>query len=85
MSGTSLRVSKLHGAGNDFLVTVVIAFLEVVLANPHAWRLILLPTEGTPEMVREHVARGRAGVARTLEEFRAELYSASFDTRRLGL
>jgi len=22
MSGTSLRVSKLHGAGNDFLVTV---------------------------------------------------------------
>jgi AcrR family transcriptional regulator len=52
---------------DDFLVAVVIAFLEVVLANPQAWRLILLPTEGTPEMVREHVARGRAGVARTLE------------------
>ncbi len=24
-------------------------------------------------------------VARTLEEFRVELYSASFDTRRIGL
>jgi hypothetical protein len=24
-------------------------------------------------------------VTRTLQEFRAELYSASFDTRRLGL
>ena len=43
-----------------------------------------LPFHNDPEVgVVEHVFSD--DVARTLEEFRAELYSASFDTRRLGL
>src|SRR5437773_957114 len=43
-----------------------------------------LPFHNDPEVgVVEHVFSD--GVAPTLEEFRAELYSASFDTRRLGL
>ena len=43
-----------------------------------------LPFHNDPEVgVVEHVFSD--DVARTLEEFRAELYSVSFDTRRLGL
>ena len=43
-----------------------------------------LPFHNDPEVgVVEHVFS--EDVARTLEDFRAELYSASFDTRRLGL
>jgi len=45
---------------------------------------VALPFHNDPEVgVVEHVFND--DVARTLEEFRAELYSASFDTRRLGL
>jgi hypothetical protein len=43
-----------------------------------------LPFHNDPEVgVVEHVFSD--DVARTLEQFRAELYSVSFDTRRLGL
>jgi hypothetical protein len=43
-----------------------------------------LPFHNDPEVgVVEHVFSD--DVVRTLDEFRAELYSASFDTRRLGL
>jgi hypothetical protein len=43
-----------------------------------------LPFHNDAEVgVVEHVFAD--DIARTLEEFRAELYSASFDTRRLGL
>jgi hypothetical protein len=43
-----------------------------------------LPFHNDPEVgVVEHVFTDDA--ARTLEEFRADLYSATFDTRRLGL
>jgi AcrR family transcriptional regulator len=43
------------------------AFLRAVQANPARWRLILMPTDGTPGMVRDHVARGRQTVASRLE------------------
>lgn len=33
---------------------------DAIRENPAPWRLILLPAEGTPEVVREHVERGRA-------------------------
>jgi AcrR family transcriptional regulator len=52
---------------DDVLVDGIVAFLSAVGANPTAWRLILLPTEGTPDEVREHVEQGRAGVLRQLE------------------
>jgi AcrR family transcriptional regulator len=52
---------------DEFLVEVVVTFLRVILANERAWRLILLPTDGTPGIVREHVRAGRRSVTRTLE------------------
>jgi AcrR family transcriptional regulator len=39
-------------------------FLEAVASRPSTWRIILLPLDGTPAIVREHVETNRA---RTLE------------------
>jgi AcrR family transcriptional regulator len=44
------------------LATSVRQFLELVLDRPATWRLILLPVEGTPPIVRDHVERGRAEI-----------------------
>ncbi|HWJ33442.1 MAG TPA: hypothetical protein VNR59_13995, partial [Gaiellaceae bacterium] len=47
-------------------------------------RHVDLPFHNDPEVgVVEHVFS--EDISRTLEEFRAELYSSSFDSRRLGL
>src|SRR5579862_4956540 len=40
----------------DVLASGVSTFLEAVQDRPATWRLILLPLEGTPELVRDHVA-----------------------------
>jgi AcrR family transcriptional regulator len=52
---------------DDVLADGIVAFLSAVAANPRAWRLILLATEGTPDVVRQHVDEGRAGIVRQLE------------------
>jgi AcrR family transcriptional regulator len=53
----------------DEIVTRGLAdFLRVVRENPATWRLVLLPVEGTPELVRRQVQRNRE---RVLEQFRA--------------
>jgi AcrR family transcriptional regulator len=42
-------------------------FLEAVAERPTTWRLILLPLEGTPRIVREHVERNRARILSRIE------------------
>jgi AcrR family transcriptional regulator len=42
-------------------------FLEAVVARPATWRIILLPLEGTPELVREHVETNRARIDERIE------------------
>jgi AcrR family transcriptional regulator len=42
------------------LVAGVTRFLESVREHPVTWQLILLPADGTPSEVREHVEAGRA-------------------------
>ena len=37
----------------------ILSLAEAVASNPVAWRLMLIPPEGTPEIVRSHVQRGR--------------------------
>jgi AcrR family transcriptional regulator len=48
----------------DVLAGSVRRFLEAVVSRPDTWRIILLPSEGTPAIVRDHVETNRA---RTLE------------------
>ena len=44
----------------DLLAEGVKQFLEAVAARPATWRIILLPLEGTPKVVRDHVETNRA-------------------------
>lgn len=44
------------------------AYLRAVAETPATWRLLLLPTEGTPDVVRDHVDQGRARVEQRLQE-----------------
>lgn len=42
-------------------------FLDSVAARPDSWRVILLPPEGTPALVREHVETNRRAVQTRVE------------------
>jgi AcrR family transcriptional regulator len=44
-------------------------FLDSVASRPDTWRIILLPPEGTPAIVREQVETNRAHVLERLEQF----------------
>jgi AcrR family transcriptional regulator len=44
----------------DLLAGGVKQFLEAVASRPATWRIILLPLEGTPQVVRDHVETNRA-------------------------
>ncbi|HEY2160193.1 MAG TPA: TetR/AcrR family transcriptional regulator [Solirubrobacteraceae bacterium] len=43
-------------------------FLEAVASRPATWRLILLPPEGTPELVRRHVEANRTHTLAQIEQ-----------------
>ncbi|MBV9197618.1 MAG: TetR/AcrR family transcriptional regulator [Solirubrobacterales bacterium] len=52
----------------DVLVAGVKRFLDAVATRPATWRIILLPLEGTPTLVREHVEGNRARVLARIED-----------------
>lgn len=51
----------------DLLAGGVRRFLEAVSARPDTWRLILLPLDGTPAIVRDHVESNRARMLKRIE------------------
>jgi AcrR family transcriptional regulator len=51
----------------ELLATGVGRFLDAVTSRPATWRIILLPLEGTPDIVREHVEVNRARVLARIE------------------
>ena len=51
----------------DVLAGSVRRFLDAVTARPATWRIILLPLEGTPAIVREHVETHRKGILERIE------------------
>lgn len=51
----------------ELLAAGVTRFLEAVSSRPATWRIILLPLEGTPSIVREHVEANRALVLGRIE------------------
>jgi AcrR family transcriptional regulator len=53
----------------EALVGGVRRFLEAVRERPTTWRLILLPLEGTPVMVRENVEGNRRRILGRIERF----------------
>lgn len=51
----------------EVLAGAVRRFLDAVLERPATWRLILLPIEGTPAIVREHVEVNRERMVKRIE------------------
>ncbi|HLI58544.1 MAG TPA: TetR/AcrR family transcriptional regulator [Solirubrobacteraceae bacterium] len=59
------------GAAEDpvaLLGSGVRRFLEAVRSRPPTWRIILLPLDGTPAIVREHVETNRAHILERLRK-----------------
>jgi AcrR family transcriptional regulator len=53
----------------DALAEAVRRFLDAVMERPATWRLILLPLEGTPALVRDHVELNRTQIVGRIEAF----------------
>jgi AcrR family transcriptional regulator len=51
----------------DLLVAGVRRFLEAVIDRPATWRIILLPLEGTPSLVRDQVETNRRRMVERIE------------------
>ena len=63
----------------EVLATSVRRFLDFVVERPATWRVILLPLEGTPGIVREHVELGRERIVKRIER----LVQASLERNEL--
>jgi AcrR family transcriptional regulator len=50
----------------DLILESLRTYLTAVVEHPTTWRLVLMPPEGAPEMLRRTIVRGRA---RVLERF----------------
>lgn len=50
------------GDSAEALLAGLRGYLAAVESDPATWRLVLMPQEGAPELLREHIARGRAAV-----------------------
>jgi AcrR family transcriptional regulator len=56
------------GDAREILLSGLRGYLEVVASDPDTWRLILMPTEGAPPILRERIAGGRAAVVAQLAQ-----------------
>ncbi|MDQ6821103.1 MAG: TetR/AcrR family transcriptional regulator [Actinomycetota bacterium] len=61
----------------EVLASGVKRFLEAVGQRPATWRIILLPLEGTPAVVRAHVERNRATMLKRIEQLVHEWSAAA--------
>jgi len=55
-----------EGDARETLLTALRGYLEAVRADPATWQLVLMPPEGAPAVLHEHIARGRAAVVEHL-------------------
>src|ERR687894_2202258 len=49
------------GDASALLLASLRGYLEAVHADPATWRLVLMPPEGAPALLRDRLAQGRAG------------------------
>ena len=60
--GTIVPADLAAGEPRDLLLAALRGYLEAAEADPDTWRLVLMPPEGAPASLREHIARGRDAV-----------------------
>ncbi|CAN5612280.1 TetR/AcrR family transcriptional regulator [soil metagenome] len=53
------------------LLSALRSYLEAVASDPARWRLVLMPPEGSPPVLRERIAEGRGAVVAQLAEYAA--------------
>jgi AcrR family transcriptional regulator len=51
------------------LIAALRGYLEAVRADPVTWRLVLMPPEGAPPLLREQIRNGREAVLEVLAKF----------------
>jgi len=56
------------GDPRELLLAAQEAYLRAAQADPATWRLVLMPQEGAPAIMRERIAQGRAQVVAQLAE-----------------
>jgi AcrR family transcriptional regulator len=61
-------VDPAEGDPRDALVAALDGYLRAVEADPPTWRLVLMPSEGAPASLREHIDRGRDAVVAHLAD-----------------
>ena len=57
-----------EGDPRELLLAGFEGYLRAVQADPVTWRLVLMPPEGAPQVLRERIANGRAAVIGMLAE-----------------
>ncbi|MEA2133367.1 MAG: hypothetical protein QOC68_1276 [Solirubrobacteraceae bacterium] len=55
-----------RGDARETLLTALRGYLEAVRSDPSTWQLVLMPPEGAPAVLHQHIARGRAAVVEHL-------------------
>jgi AcrR family transcriptional regulator len=61
-----LPAAMTAGSRREGLLAGLRAYLEAAQADPETWRLVLMPPEGAPAIMRERVAEGRDAVVAQL-------------------
>ena len=56
------------GQRKEALLGALRGYLEAIESDPVTWRLVLMPPEGAPRMLRETVERGRDAIVTTLAQ-----------------
>ena len=65
---TVLPTTLSEGDARENLFNGLRSYLRAVEADPATWRLVLVPPEGAPTMMRERIAAGRRAVVAQLAE-----------------
>jgi AcrR family transcriptional regulator len=63
-----MQLSEVLPADASDLIAAFDGYLRAVRSDPVTWRLVLVPPEGAPVLLRERIAAGRAAVVRQLAD-----------------
>ena len=55
-----------RGDVRELLLGALRGYLDAVRSDPATWRLVLMPQEGAPKKLHEHIARGRTAILEQL-------------------
>jgi AcrR family transcriptional regulator len=60
--------TAIGGDPRDQLFAAMEGYLRAAQADPVTWRLVLMPPEGAPALLRDHIGRGREAIVAALAD-----------------